>query len=284
LNSSSLRRNLSLIYYAVFAKKTAKAGLVIILCFVALMIFGPLLDHISPSKSTSQQDSPPSLAHPFGTDFLGRDELAQLIWGSYPSIFISVSAAFGAVILGLIIGVIAGYYRRLEPLFTGSADIILTFPAIPFLVLIGSLFVVSDPLIVLLLILVLWAPTARTIRSAVLSVKERSFVEAAKTSGMSNWQVIRRVIIPQVTPIAVAYFVIVVAISIVLATSLEFLGIGNPNEITWGSMLYWAQLYAFFSGSWWAIVVPGISVSLVAAGFALIGFSVEEISDPRLRI
>ena len=248
------------------------------------MIVGPLVYHVSPSKTTSGQDLPPSAAHPFGTDFLGRDELAQLIWGSYPSLFISVSAAIGAVFVGLIAGVLAGYFQKAEPFFTGAADVILTFPGIPLLVLIGSLFVVNDPLIALLLILILWAPVARTIRSTVLSVKERPFVEAARTSGMSKWQVIRRVIIPQVAPIAIAYFVIVVAIAIVLVTSLEFLGVGNPNEVTWGSMLYWAQQYAFFTGSWWSIVVPGLSISLVAAGFALIGFSVEEISDPRLRV
>jgi peptide/nickel transport system permease protein len=277
-------RSWDYIYSTLFSKRTAKAGVVIILCFVLLMALGPAIYRKSPTRTTSLTNSPPSTSHPFGTDFLGRDVLAELIWGSYPSIFVSVSAAIGAVIIGLMFGVISGYFGRIEPLFTGAADIILAFPGIPLLLLIGSLFTINDAIVALLLILVLWAPVARTIRSSVLSVRERPFVEAAKTSGMGNWQVIRRVIIPQVAPIAIAYFVIVVAIAIVMVTSLEFLGVGSPNEISWGSMLYWAQEYAFFTGTWWSVVVPGLAVALVAAGFALIGFSLEEISDPRLNV
>jgi peptide/nickel transport system permease protein len=273
---------LRFLYSMFLVKKTSRAGVAIILCFVVLMLVGPLIDHTPPGMTSSNSNLPPSSSYLFGTDFIGHDIFSQVVWGAYPSLFVAISAALGAVFVGLAVGVIGGYFRRLEPVSIGGADIILTFPALPLLILIGSLYTVTDSVVALLLILVLWAPVARAIRSQVLSVKERPFVTAAKNSGMSDLQLIRRVIIPEVVPIAIAYFVIIVSVAIVLVTSLEFLGIGNPNEVSWGSMLYWAQEYAFFNKAWWEIVAPGLSIALVAAGFALIGFSVEEISDPRL--
>jgi peptide/nickel transport system permease protein len=143
---------------------------------------------------------------------------------------------------------------------------------------------VTDTLIIVILIVVLWPAIGRAIRSQVLSVKERPYVESGKLSGMSDFEIIRRVIIPEVAPIAIAYFVLTVAAAIVLVTALEFLGVGNPNIVSWGSMLYWAQNFAFYRGDWWWILAPGISVTLVATGFALIGFSVEEVMNPRLRV
>jgi peptide/nickel transport system permease protein len=257
---------------------------IIILCFVILMLIGPLIDSTPPNQTSTTSNLPPSASHFFGTDFIGHDIFSQIVWGAYPSLFVAISAALGGVLIGLVIGVLGGYFRKVEPASTGSADIILSFPAIPLLILIGSLYTVTDALVALLLTLVVWAPVSRAIRSQVLSIKERPFVDAAKTSGMSDWQLIREVIIPEVVPIAIAYFVIIVSVAIVLVTSLEFLGIGNPNEVSWGSMLFWAQEYAFFNGAWWEIVAPGLSIALVAAGFALIGFSVEEVSDPRLNV
>ena len=89
---------------------------------------------------------------------------------------------------------------------------------------------------------------------------------------------------PEVAPIAIAYFVLTVATGIVLVSALQFLGVGNPDLISWGSMLYWAQQFAFYYGDWWWILAPGLSISLVATGFALIGFSLEEVANPRLRV
>lgn len=280
----TVRSTFGLLYSIFLRKKTSRAGVIIIFCFVGLMLVGPLIDHTPPNRTSGFANYPPSFSYLFGTDFIGHDIFSQIVWGAQPSLFVSITAALGAVLVGLIVGVFGGYFRKLELVSTGGGDLILTFPSIPLLILIGSLYTVTDSLIVLLLILVLWAPISRAIRSQVLSVKERPFVEAAKTSGMSDWQLIRRVIIPEVLPIALAYFVIIVSVAIVLVTSLEFLGIGNPNEVSWGSMLFWAQEYAFFNRAWWEILAPGISIALVAAGFALIGFSVEEISDPRLNV
>lgn len=258
-------------------------GLGIIIAFVILILVGPFLTPYSPLATSSVPDSPPTLSHPFGTDYLGHDLLSQVIYGAYPSMFVGILAALGAVIIGLMVGVLAGYFRRAEGVLTGSGDVILTFPPLPLMLLLGALYPATETLIVGILVIVLWPVVARAIRSQVLSLKERPFVESAKTSGMGNFEIIWKIIIPDILPLAMAYFVLTVSAAIVIVTALQFLGVGNPNLVSWGSILYWAQQFAFYYGDWWWILAPGLAITLVATAFALIGFSVEEVMNPRLR-
>jgi peptide/nickel transport system permease protein len=267
----------------VFKARAAKTGGIIILAFIVLLLLGPYLTPYNPYASGPAINSPPSYAHPLGTDYLGHDILSQVIYGAYPSMLAGILAAVGAVIVGTLVGVLAGYFRKLEGVLTGSADVILTFPPLPLMVLLGSIYPATTTLITIILIVVLWPVVARSIRSQVLSLKERPFVQSSKTSGMNDFEIIRRVIFPDIMSLAMAYFVLMVAAAIVLTTALEFLGIGNPDVVSWGSMLYWAQQFAFYAGDWWWILAPGLSITLVATGFALLGFSVEEIMNPRLR-
>ena len=252
------------------------------LAFVLAMIVGPFVIPFSPTATSSVKTSPPTWTHLLGTDWRGRDILSQLIWGMYPSMLVGISAALGAALLGLVVGVFAGYYDKLEGILTGSADIVMTFPALSLMLLLGSLFPPTNTLIVGILILVLWPLAARSIRSQVLTIKRMVYVDAAKMSGMSNLRIVAQILIPSTATLAFAYFVLNVSAGIILVTALEFLGVGNPNSISWGSMLYWAQQFAFYSGAWWWILAPGLSISLIAVGFALIGFSVEEVANPRL--
>ncbi len=272
------------LFYKLLRGRGARIGASIIAAMLVLILIGRFVVPYNPYNSTGDLDSPPSLTHPFGTDYLGHDMLSQVIWGAYPSMIVGVLAASGAALLGLFVGVMAGYFRKLEGVLTGTADVILTFPPLPLMIMLGSVLPATDELIIFILILVLWPAIARAIRSQTLSVKERPYVESGKLSGMSDLEIVRRVIIPEVAPIAIAYFVLTVSAAIVLVTALEFLGVGNPNIVSWGSMLYWAQQFAFYRGDWWWILAPGLSITLVATGFALIGFSIEEVMNPRLRV
>jgi len=265
------------------SKKSAKIGGGILVAFMVLILAGTFLVPYSPSAISSDHDSPPSLAHPFGTDFEGHDLLSQVVWGSYPSLFVGIMAALGATVIGLVVGVMAGFFERLEGLLSGVADVILTFPPLPLMILLGSMLPATDLLITIILIIVLWPVIARAIRSQVLSLKQKPFVETARVSGMSNFELISKVIIPEVVPLAIAYFVLTVSAAIVFVTALQFLGVGSPNEISWGSILYWAQQFGFYSGDWWWILAPGLSVTIIATAFALLGFSAEEVMNPRLR-
>jgi peptide/nickel transport system permease protein len=266
-----------------FRTRSAKVGWVLILSILILVLVGPFFEPYSPTATTGANDSPPSLAHPFGTDYLGHDLLSQVIYGAYPSLLVGLVAALGATLFGFVVGVLGGYYKKLEWVLSASTDAILSIPSLPLLILIGIIFVVTNQLIIGGLMLVLWAPAARAVRSQVASIKKLPYVDAARTSGFSDWRIIWQVIVPKVGSIAMAYFVLLVSVSIVLATALEFIGVGNPQIVSWGSILFFAQQYGFFSGDWWWVLAPGLAITVVATGFALVGFSFEEILNPRLR-
>jgi peptide/nickel transport system permease protein len=266
-----------------FKSKASKIGTAIIFAFIIIIIVGPFLTPYGPTDTSSAINAAPSLAHPFGTDYLGHDVLTQVIFGAYPSMLTGVAAAVGSLALGITVGVFAGFYRRSESFLIGAGDVILTFPPLPLMILLGTLYPATTTLIIAILVVVLWPISARAIRSQVFSLKERPYVESAKVNGMSNFQIITRIIIPEIASLAIAYFVLTVAAAIVLVTALQFLGVGNPNIVSWGSMLYWAQQFAFYAGDWWWIIAPGAAISLVAMAFALLGFSIEEVMNPRLR-
>ncbi len=265
-------------------RRSSKVGTSILIALLALILVGPHVIPYGPyTTNLSQIDKPPSYAHLLGTDYLGHDVLSMLVWGAYPSLIVSLLSAIGGAVLGLVAGVLGGYYSRLEGLVSGAADVIVTFPPLPLLILVGLLSPDIGYYIILALILVLWAPVGRAVRSQVLSVKRKPFVDAAKASGMRDWKIVFRIMLPETASIAFAYFVIDTAIAVVIVTALEFLGVGDPNKISWGSMFYWAEEFAFVGHAWWWILAPGVTITLIALSLALIGFSVEEVMNPRLR-
>jgi len=262
---------------------SAKIGILIIACVLGFLFSAVLFGHHSPQAIVGPADAPPSLKYPFGTDYLGHDLLSQVAFGAFPTLFIGLVAALGGTSIGFLAGLYGGYYQRLQPVISGAIDVVLSFPSIVLLILIASLFLASNNLIAISLVLILWATVARGVRAQVASLKNLPYVDAARTSGMSEWRVVNRVIAPAVAPIAVSYFVLTVSIGIVIATSVEWIGLGNVTEVSWGSILYYAQTYAFIRGDWWWVVEPGLMLALVAIGFALIGFAIEEELNPRLR-
>lgn len=258
------------------------AGVAILLLVFLIVLTGSFLWHFTP-QGTYGVNEGPSIRHPFGTDYLGHDLFSQIAWGAYPSLFVAIGAAIGSVVIGLAAGVVGGYFSRLEILLNGASDVVMAFPAIPLLIIVGSLFTATNTLIMVMLILVMWPAVARAVRAQVGAIKKMAYIEASSTSGMTDLQVIAREIVPEVGAIAVAYFVLNVALAIVLTTAIEFLGVGNPSVVTWGSILYWAQQYAFFIGDWWWVIFPGLMITLTASAFALIAYSLEETLNPRLK-
>jgi peptide/nickel transport system permease protein len=197
---------------------------------------------------------------------------------------IGLAAATTATLIGYVLGLLAGFYKRLESLISVTTDVILCIPGLILLVLLGSMFIASDQLIVAGLILILWPTCARAVRSQVAALKRMEYVEAGRTSGLSNWQILWRLIAPEVGPIAFSFLVLNVSFAIIIATSVEFLGIGNVTTVSWGSILFFAQNYGFFAGDWWWVVAPGAMIALTTSAFALIGFGAEELMNPRLRV
>lgn len=260
-----------------------KIGVIILVGFFVMLIAASFLIPYSPYSTNFRPNSPPSLSHLLGTDSQGHDVLSQLVWGAYPSLFVAVLASFGAMLLGFLTGTLAGYYPKAEALFSGISDVVITFPALALLVLIGMLYPDLGYVLIFALILVLWPPISRAIRSQVLSVRTRQYVDAAKVSGMSNPAIIYRIIIPETVSIGFAFFLTQTIVAILITVSLEFLGVGNPTIVSWGSIFYWAQQTAFSYGDWWWVIGPGILIAVFVFSLTLIGFSVEEAMHPRLR-
>jgi peptide/nickel transport system permease protein len=269
---------------AITHKGPSRIGLVLVVALLLFILVTTFLDPYAPMVVTGPRNSPPSLSHLFGTDFLGRDVLSQFVWGSYTSLFLGISAAIITSLVGLLMGMLAGYYERAGPIFSTAADIALTLPPLILLMIIGSLFQPTPVLLIGCLSLILWATCSRAVRAQIRSLKTRPYVDAARTSGMSNWQIMGKTLAPKVAPIALAYFVFNASTSVVIVTALQFLGVGNPTVISWGSMLYFAQQYGLYIGDWWWILAPGLGLSLFVIGLALIAFSFEEIMNPRLRV
>lgn len=283
MQRSRTRSILKPIAAILWKKKTSKIGTVLLAAFLLLVFIGPFLIPYQPNQYTPDRFSPPTLTHPLGTDNLGHDILSQVVYGAYPSLIVSLLSAIGGALIGLFAGVIGGYYNKAEGVVSGAADVIVTFPPLPLLILVGLINSELGYLIIVALIAVLWAPVGRAVRSQVLSVRRRPFVDAAKASGMSDFKIVTRIMIPETASIAFAYFVLDTAVAIIIVTALEFLGVGNPNSVSWGSMFYWAEQFAFAAGAWWWVLAPGLSITLVALSLALIGFSIEEALNPRLR-
>jgi ABC-type dipeptide/oligopeptide/nickel transport system permease subunit len=269
--------------YRLFHSKAAIAGMVLLAVILLFVLIGPHVWPYLPFQESGTPNSPPSLAHPFGTDYMGEDLMSQVIYGAYPTLLIGIVSSIASTLIGFVAGLYGGYYEKARLPISFATDVVLSFPSIALLIVIGSLYLPSNPVIIGGLVVILWATCSRAILPQVSSLKRMPYVEAAKTSGLRNWKILWRIIAPAVFPIGVARFILVLSISIIIATSIGYLGMGNFSIISWGTIFYYAQQYAFFLGDWWWVLAPGLMLALTASSFALIGFSLEEIMNPRLR-
>lgn len=263
--------------------KAAVAGMIMLAAILLFVLIGPYLWPYKPFQGSTLANAAPSLAHPFGTDNMGEDLMSQVMYGADSTLVVGIVSAVGATTIGFLAGLYGGYYEKARAPISLATDVVLSFPSIALLIVIGSLFLPSDPIIITGLVVILWATCSRAILPQVASLKRMPYVDAAKTSGLRNRKILWRIIAPAVYPVALAYFILIVSVGIIIATSIGYLGMGNFSEISWGTIFFYAQQNAFFLGDWWWVLAPGLMLALTASSFALIGFSMEEIMNPRLR-
>jgi peptide/nickel transport system permease protein len=229
--------------------------------------------------------SGPSLSHPLGTDFAGRDILSQILEGAKWALLVGVSAAIASVVVSTVVGLLSGYYGGvIDSILQRMADIIMTLPAFPLIVIIGSILQgMSIWNIVILFCVIGWPGSSKVIRAQVLSLRERPFVDSARVSGASNARIIFRHIAPNILPLAFLYMTFGVTGAILTEASLSFIGMGDPSTVSWGMMLHWCHTTGFtFTAPFW-ILPPGLCIALLALSFYLIGIGTEQITNPRLR-
>lgn len=217
-----------------------------------------------------------------GTDQLGRDIFTQLVYGTKWALFVGVLAALIGVALGMAVGLVAGYVGSfVDEGLMRTADFVLVLPFIPFIIVLAVLIHPNIVVLTWIIALLGWPGIARLIRSLVLSLKARAFVEAAKASGAGTRYILLRHMVPNVSPIALTQMVLFIPAAIVTLTAVTFLGLGDPTIIDWGYMTNEAYQYGF--RNWWWIVPPGILIALLSSSFLFIGFAMDQILNPRLR-
>ena len=216
---------------------------------------------------------PPSRTHLLGTTALAEDVWSRLAYAGRISLFIGIVASLAVVALGSTIGIFAGYFGGIiDEVLTRVADIMLVLPQLPLMIILAALMGPGMNTILFVVIVLGWTHIYRQIRALTLSVKQYSFVEAAKAVGASNIRIIIQHIMPNVAGIIIANFVLEVVLVIMLEAGLSFLGLGDPLHESWGTMLYFSQNWGAFSGgAWWWWMPPGLCIALLGMAFSFIG-------------
>jgi peptide/nickel transport system permease protein len=269
------------------SRPTAMAGLAILVAVTVLALAAPLFIHASALdviNAPGQPIAPPSARFPLGTDYAGRSILTLLIWGTRPSLAIGVIATALTMIVGSSIGLLAGHYGgATSRVLMALTDWFIALPTLPLAIALAAVLGQGDSSITIAIAVTSWPGTARLIRAQTLAVEGRPFIERAKALGARDSQLVVRQVLPNVAPFILVSATLTVAGAILTETTLTFLGLGNPTDVSWGSMINQAFFQgAVSAGAWWYILPPGIAILIVVLGFTLIGRAVENILNPRM--
>ena len=267
------------------------AGLVIMTVFVVLAVFAPLLiDERELNVSYTTTNSypafeEPSVDNPLGTDKFGRPVLSLVIYGSRISLLVGFSATVVTMLIGTVVGIAAGFFGgRIDTLLNAFTNWFLVLPWIALAIVMAAILGPTLVNIILVIGITSWAGTARLVRAQALTVKERPYVERARALGAGTWHLVTRHILPNVFPVIFANTVLTVALSILSETTLALLGLGDPNSVSWGTIINEAfEEGALTAGFWWWLIPPGVMIVLVTLAFTMCGYALDEILNPRLR-
>ena len=271
---------------ALFGTGSARFGTLVLGVVVVVALFGRGLAPYDPREVVARPYLAPSAAHWLGSNDIGQDILSELLWGTRASLTVGLVAALAAVVVGTAVGVVAGLAGGwLDAVLMRATDVVLTMPFLPLAIVLAAFLGPSLGHTALVLALVIWARPARVVRSHALGIAGHAYVEAAHALGAGFGHVLRHHVLPAVMPLALSQFILAVSSAILAEASLAFLGLGDPIQKSWGSVLFYAQTRgAFLSGAWpWWVVPPGVLIALTVLGFALVGRSLETVLLPRLR-
>jgi peptide/nickel transport system permease protein len=264
-------------------------GLAILVVAVAMAVAAPLLADESGLRAINATQNPtfasPSEFRPLGTDSLGRDVSTQFIWGARTSLLVGLVATLLAILIGSVVGIVAGFFGgKIGGLLMRITEWFLVIPFLPLAIVLGVILGPSVRNIIIVIGITTWPQPARLIRAQVLTLRERDYVERSRALGASNWHLMTRHILPNVSPLILANTTLTVPVVILTEATLSFLGLGDPLNPSWGQMLDSAfETGAITAEAWWVFIPPGLGIMLVALAFTLCGMALEEILDPRLR-
>jgi peptide/nickel transport system permease protein len=274
------------LWRSVRRNRKATAGVVLLLIFLVLAIFPGELSPYNPTAITFEPGLGPSSAHWLGTTSQGQDILSQLIWGTRQTLIIAFAAGGLATAISVIVGVSAAYLGGFaDGTLSLVTDVLLVIPIFPLIIVIAA-YLRGTGLVEMIIVLgaLGWSYGARQLRVQTLSLRNRDFLMAARVRGEKSSYIIAAEIMPTLTSLIVATFLGTAVFAVLTAAGLQFVGLGNPNSLSWGNMLYWAQNNeALDAGSpLWAIM-PGVCIAVLGGAFAFLNYAFDEISNPALR-
>ncbi|OGS44327.1 MAG: hypothetical protein A3K76_02340 [Euryarchaeota archaeon RBG_13_57_23] len=278
------------------------SGFAMLLAFVVMAVFAQFLVTVQnptdpafyePGVPGRDNPAPPiweassitGLWHPFGTDNIGRDVYSMTIYGARASLLVGFAATFISMVLGASVGLISGFRGKLtDEVLMRFTDYFLVLPWFPLMIVLMTVLGHDFIWVVVVIGITSWPSTARVVRSQVLTVKERTFIERARAVGAREGYIIRKHIFPNVLPLIFANTILLISNAIFSEAFLDFFGLGDPDVISWGTMLEDAYNGgAFDSGAWWWTVPPSVSIILCVLSFSLVGYALDDIFNPRLR-
>ncbi|MGI9008030.1 MAG: ABC transporter permease [Streptosporangiaceae bacterium] len=279
-------RALARIGTAIRSNRKATWGFVLLVFFCLVSAFPGLIARDQPNAMVYKPAQGLSGTHLLGTTGLGQDMFAQVVWGARPVLLIAFGAGIAATGIAVLIGVAAAYLGGIwDAVLNLLTDVLLVIPLFPLLIIIAGYLHSAGTLVMIMVITVTgWSYTARQLRSQALSLRNRDFLEAARVRGERPLYIIVVEIIPTMTSLIVASFLTNALYAVLFSTSLQFIGLGDPNQVSWGTMLRAAENNeAFQTGQALWIIAPGLCIVALGAAFALLNYAFDEIGNPALR-
>jgi peptide/nickel transport system permease protein len=267
-------------------RPSAVIGSTVLVLIVLVALLAPLIAPYGLHEEVGPVFGHPSWSHPLGLDDGGIDMVTLLMWGARISLVVGFAATLVSMLVGGAVGVLAGYFgRTTDVVLMRITDYFIAIPDVPLMIVVAAIWGPSLFHIIMVIGLLLWTSTARVIRAQVKSVRERVYVQRARSIGAGHLRIIFRHVLPQIAPLLIANTVLTIAVAIFDETALSFLGLGDPSRISLGKVIQNAfQRTAVSSGAWWAIVPPGLLVALLILSCSLIGQALEDALNPRLRV
>jgi peptide/nickel transport system permease protein len=280
------RGGLNRITKAIRTNRKATIGVVLMAVFIFVALFPGLLAHQDPNTISNHVFAHPSATHWLGTDNLGRDVYAQVIDGTRNVVVLAIAVGILTTALATLIGVAAAYLGGLwDSVLNFVTDVLLVIPIFPLLIIIGAYLPnAGNNVLIVVLTFTGWSYTARQLRSQAQSMRSRDFLLAARVRGERSLYVIVVEILPNMTSLLLASFLNNALYAVLAGSGLQFIGLGNSSNVSWGTTLYWAQQNnALGSGLYAWAIVPGACIALLGAAFAFINYAFDEIGNPALR-
>jgi len=265
-----------------FARPSGYISVAVLLVFAFSGIFGPMLID-RPTGLGDDILQPPSGAHIFGTDDLGQDVFAQVVWGSRVSLIVGVVASIIAIIIGTALGLIGAYVKKLDPIVTTLTDVMLSMPMLPLMILVTALAGPSVMTLTIVIGVLSWAEVARLIRSNGMVVASMPYIDGARVLGAGPIRIITTEIFPAVVPLIVVSVLLTAARAVISEAGLSFLGMGDPSSWSWGRILLNAQRSGVLATAWWQTLFPSLAILVLVLAATIAGIRYNDSRDPRTK-